>query len=237
MSSTYDGAFFADRSGSRRSAEAVVPFLADLLEPSSVVDVGCGTGEWAAAFAARGIDDVLGVDGEYVDRSRLAIPAERFRGHDLAEPLDLGRRFDLALCLEVGEHLPADAAPVLVASLARAAPLVLFGAAIPDQRGEGHVNEQWQAWWAARFGGYGYLAVDVLRRAFWDDDRVEWWYVQNTLLYASRGEVERRPRLRALHEATASELLSVVHPRGYLSFRAPPRRHRLRAWRRYALRP
>jgi SAM-dependent methyltransferase len=205
-----------------------VPYLVELLQPGSVVDVGCGTGEWLAAFAEQGVREVLGVDGDWVDRDRLAIPRDRFLAHDLRQPLELARRFELALCLEVGEHLPEDAAAGLVAGLASAAPLVLFGAAIPDQRGEGHVNEQWQAWWAGLFAAHGYRAVDILRRPFWEDERLDWWYVQNTLLYASPDELGRRRRLRELHAATAEELLSVVHPRGYLSFRRPPARRLLR---------
>jgi SAM-dependent methyltransferase len=223
----YDEKFFAHRTGSRRSAEIVVPLLVDLLRPRSVVDFGCGTGEWLAAFLSAGVVDILGIDGDYVDRGRLAIPAEKFRAHALAEPLELGRRFDLALCLEVGEHLPVDAAPQLVSSLVAAAPLVLFGAAIPDQRGEGHVNEQWQEWWAARFAETGLVPVDVLRRALWRDERVEWWYVQNTFLYGVAEELDRVPELSDLRRRTAPELISVVHPRGYLSFRSRPRFGRL----------
>jgi SAM-dependent methyltransferase len=228
MSSAYDERFFADRSGSHRSADVVVPLVLELLRPSSVVDLGCGTGEWLAVFAANGVDDILGVDGDYVDRGRLAIPPDRFRPHDLAAPLALGRRFDLALSLEVGEHLPEVAAHRLVASLVAAAPLVLFGAAIPDQRGEGHVNEQWQDWWAGLFGAHGYVAVDAIRRPLWRDDRVSWWYTQNTLLYAAREELAARPVLRELYERTAPEQLAIVHPRGYLSFRSRPLRERLR---------
>ncbi len=233
MSRVYDDRFFADRSGSQRSAEQIVPFLVELIAPRSVIDVGCGTAEWLAAFRTAGVEDVLGVDGDYVDRQRVAIPPELFQPHDLRTPLVLDRRFDLALCLEVGEHLPVETAPQLVAALARAAPLVLFGAAIPDQRGEGHVNERWQAWWAERFAEEGLVPVDVLRRRFWGVETVEWWYVQNALLYGEPAAVDALPGLHALRQGTTPELLSIVHPRGYLSFRSPGSLvHRLRSRRR-----
>jgi SAM-dependent methyltransferase len=218
----YDDAFFSARGGARASADAIVPYLVELLAPSSVVDVGCGTGDWLASFCAGGVADVLGVDGAYVPRDRLAIPEERFLAHDLTEPLRLERRYDLAVCLEVAEHLPEAAADALVEGLVAAAPLVLFGAAIPDQRGEGHVNEQWQGWWAARFAAHGLEPIDILRRRFWEDERVEWWYVQNGLLYAAPETIDRFPALAALRAATAGEPLSMVHPRGYLSFRTSP---------------
>lgn len=225
----YDEQFFHDRSGSRRSADVVVPQILDLIEPRSVVDVGCGTGTWLAAFLEQGVEDVLGIDGDYVPLDKLEIPQDRFVEANLEQPLELGRRFDLAVSLEVGEHLPETAAAAFVDSLVRLSNLVLFSAAIPDQYGTHHINEQWQDWWADRFEHHGYVAVDALRPRLWRDDRVEWWYIQNTLLYVDPVELERRPRLEELHARTARDQLALVHPRGYLSFRKLPLLTRLRA--------
>jgi hypothetical protein len=52
-------------------------------------------------------------------------------------------RFDLALCLEVAEHLPAAAGDSLVRRLASVGARILFSAAIPGQGGRNHVNEKW----------------------------------------------------------------------------------------------
>lgn len=90
----------------------VVPILVELLHPKSVLDVGCGIGTWLKCFADAGIDDLLGLDGDHVDRALLAsyLAPERFRTFDLTQPFDLGRTFDLVLSLEVAEHLPAASA-------------------------------------------------------------------------------------------------------------------------------
>ena len=80
--------YAALRDGARRSAGAIVPLVLGLAPPRSVVDVGCGQGTWLSVFRAHGIDDVLGVDGEYVDRARLEVPADCFQAHDLTRPLD-----------------------------------------------------------------------------------------------------------------------------------------------------
>src|SRR4029079_13889229 len=119
------------QSGSGSSAEVVAPLVVGWVRPKSVVDVGGGVGPGAAAFLRRGVEDVVGVDGSPVPKDLLQIPADRFLVRDLSKPLDLGRTFDLALALEVAEHLPASAAGTLVTSLTALAPVVLFSAAIP----------------------------------------------------------------------------------------------------------
>jgi SAM-dependent methyltransferase len=208
----YDDAFFRDRSASRRSADVVVPLVLELTSPASVVDVGCGTGSWLASFRANGVEDVLGIDGDYVPRAQLEIPSELFEAHDLTQPFILDRRFDLVLSLEVGEHLPESSARGFVESLVALSDLVLFSAAVPEQYGEHHVNEQWQDWWARLFEVYGYVAVDAVREHIWDDERVSWWYAQNTLLYVSEKELARRPALHREHDAARALPLRIVHP-------------------------
>ena len=106
----------------RRSAEAVVPLVLELVPAQSVVDLGSGVGTWLAAFAARGIEDYLGIDGDWVPVDKLEIPRDRFRTSPLDRAFSLDRTFDLAVSLEVGEHLPEHAADALVESLARLAP-------------------------------------------------------------------------------------------------------------------
>lgn len=125
--------FQLHRDGSRRSAEVTVPLLIERFEPRSVVDVGCGTGIWLSVFREHGVADILGIDGPWLSASQRDVPAASFREWNLIEPLGLGRSFDLALCLEVAEHLPEEAADRFVESLTALAPVIVFSAAIPDR--------------------------------------------------------------------------------------------------------
>lgn len=205
----YDKAFYDTiRPGVRSSAAVVVPLVLQHVQPRTVIDVGCGEGWWAHEFAVHGCE-VIGLDGAYVEGSPLR---DRFVPHNLMTPLPehLAGRFDLAVCLEVAEHLPADRADTLASELCELAPVVLFSAAIPGQGGVGHVNERWTSHWVGRFGACGYQVSGGLRWLIWNDERVEAWYRQNTLVAAAKPELY--PMLFN-HPGTAP--ISVVHPTIY----------------------
>jgi len=219
----YDAGFFeALAEGTKRSAGIVTPMLIELFQPGSVVDVGCGTGLWLAAFRQRGVADVCGVDGPWVPRAELQIPAALFHQHDLSRSLELGRRFDLALCLEVAEHLPPEAAEPLVESLTRLAPIVVFSAAIPFQQGDGHINEQWPSFWSSLFAARGYDCLPELRHRVWSNPSVEVWYRQNLLCFVAAGSRRRFPWAE---ERGSGAPIDAVHPDLYL------RASRELAWR------
>ncbi len=202
--------------GASESAREVVPLVLEYLRPASVVDVGCGLGNWLAEFKAAGIDDILGLDGSYVDRSKLLIPADRFVPYDLGGPIDLRRHFELAVCLEVAEHLREDRACGFVQSLTRLAPVVLFSAAIPFQGGDGHLNERWPSYWRDLFLAFDYLLVDVLRKPLWDNPRVMQWYRQNMFFYVDRRRLDDYPRLaEAVRNPSEALPLSIVHADHY----------------------
>ena len=223
----YSASFFSGQSsGSKRSAEAVVPLVLEMVPAGSVVDVGCGVGTWLSVFRANGIVDLLGIDGEYVPPDQLEIEADQFQAADLTQPLQIDRRFDLAVSLEVAEHLPPSSSEQFVASLVGLADIILFSAAIPRQRGSEHVNERWQSWWAARFGEHGFVPVDCMRRRIWSDPNVEWWYAQNVILYASESRLAANERLRGEYELMGTGQLSIVHPARYVKWHERLRRLR-----------
>ncbi len=182
--------------GASRSADTVVKILAGLLTPAptSAADFGCGGGIWTKALSeVLGVQDIVGLDGAYVDTNALAIPRSCFRACDLSKPFDLGRKFDLAISLEVAEHLPRASAADFVASIAAHSDLVLFSAAVPGQGGEHHVNEQPLEFWREAFALHGYAALDPVRPLLLGRAEVEPWYRYNILLYARPAAFDRLP--------------------------------------------
>jgi SAM-dependent methyltransferase len=228
--SLYSAEFFQSlRDGSLRSAAIVVPVLIDLIRPKSVVDVGCGTGGWLSAFHEHGVVDVVGIDGPWTGDAPREMPDAFFREDDLRLPLELGRSFDLALCLEVAEHLPPEAAEPLVESLTRLAPIVFFSAAIPFQGGDGHINERWPSFWSERFAARGYRCPIDLRSRFWTNGAVEFWYRQNMVCYVADGRSDIFHRLSSEQSSAPNAPMDAVHPDLYLRLARESDRQKQRA--------
>jgi SAM-dependent methyltransferase len=224
--SDYTPEFFAENvDKSRSSAEVVVPLVMERVAPRSVVDLGCGTGAWLGIFARHGVADYVGIDGDWVPPAALEIPQEQFIAARLDRPLKLKRRFDLAISLEVAEHLPESAASGFVRTAVRLAPCVLFSAAVPRQGGLHHVNEQWPDYWAALFAAHDYEVIDAIRPRIWSTEGVAWWYKQNTFIYAHPEVIASRPLLAKDRHATVKGMLSVVHPRMVDYVAADPTAH------------
>lgn len=205
------------RKGAKESAKEIIPIVFEFIQPKSVIDVGCGLGTWLSVFQASGVEDVWGIDCDYVDQNILEIPQERFFTFDLKSPFRLNRQFDLVVSLEVGEHLPNECAETFVDSLTKLGSVILFSAAIPFQGGTKHINEQWQDYWTSHFQEKGYVAIDCIRNRVWQNDRVEYWYAQNMLMFAKREylNLESGYLLKQYFEKTNIQL-DLVHPKKYL---------------------
>ena len=227
-STPYDDKFFQDMTTwAKDSAAEVVPIVRALFpEAQRVIDVGCGTGAWGLAMSRHGIPQVLGIDGAY------ALPGPDgidFRAVDLNENLpDLGV-FDLAICLEVAEHLPQERAESFIADLAALAPAVLFSAASCGQGGTDHKNEQWLSFWIELFDKQGFECLDMVRPLIRYNEQVAWFYRQNMVLMLRKPVAEKfkadlrltghaganfeyvaRAHLEALQTAPGAEPLSTL---------------------------
>jgi SAM-dependent methyltransferase len=197
--------------------EIIVPVLMDVLKPKSVVDVGCGIGTFLSVFHRQGVTDIRGYDGHWVDPEKLVqhIDPKYFVQADLEMAINGDRRFDLALCLEVAEHLNEKSSEVLVKNLIAFSDMIVFAAAIPGQMGQNHVNEQWPKYWENKFLKKGYQFHDVLRPIFWENDQVFRWYKQNMFLVVKKGQEQR---VKNFKQFTSNNLKSYVHPE-YFSIR------------------
>lgn len=152
-----DAKFYRGRKKKHKVYRKAAKCLDDLWGPfESVLDLGGGDGYWASVLSESG------AEAHMVELSEVALryvcENVECKIHDLCEPLNYGREFELILCIEVAEHLPESAADVLCDTIARHTKrLLVFTAAPPGQIGNGHINLQRPLYWMTKFKQRGLI--------------------------------------------------------------------------------
>ena len=206
--------------GSLSSAIKYVDFLSTIYRPGSVADLGCGRGAWLKAFKDRGAGKLVGYDGPWNRQSNMVDQAIEFHSVNLNKPVDTANmeRFDLAMSLEVAEHLEASSASGFIDSLTRLSDVILFSAAFAQQGGTNHINEQPHTYWARIFARHDYVPYDLFRPLFWGDEEVEFWYQQNVFLYIRRNSPVAGLLSSAGHQPMKNiKFMDCIHPALYSS--------------------
>lgn len=173
------------------SASEILPYIFGLIgKPDNVIDIGCGTGTWLKVCKDLGVSQVRGYDGPHVlDTNQLLISKAEFTPLNLENlsTHENPEKYDLAICLEVVEHLSPFSAEKIVNYLCQISNVILFSAAMPGQTGENHLNEQYPDYWHKLFRDNGFTFYD-LRGKYWNNEKVEWWYRQNIYLVSKEEE-------------------------------------------------
>lgn len=175
------------------SAEVIVPDLIEKFKPKSIMDVGCGVGNWLYVFNQFGVNQFYGIDGSHA-KNQFLLDQSFFISTDFEKPksfenLNLSR-VDMAICLEVAEHLTEKTGLRLVDFLTSHTDIIIFSAAVPNQTGENHFNEQQPSYWQEKFKEKGFLFYDVFRSKYWTNPKVKWWYKQNMFLVVREGVIK-----------------------------------------------
>lgn len=185
LDAVYTARYFALRQQKATSSAAVVAkCLTAQFAPSTVVDVGCGTGAYVQEMERLGAR-AHGYEGSSHAIASAVVSPDRIEIQDLREPLVDPRSHDLVVCLEVAEHLPAESADQLVDSLVTLGDRVVFSAAAPGQGGRDHVNEKPSQYWIALFEQHGFeLRVEATARlrTRLDHEGASWWLGKNLLV-------------------------------------------------------
>lgn len=180
----YNDSFYADQMDrSYKSAKKYVEFLSTIYKPNSVVDVGCGRGAWLKAFKENGAEKIVGFDGDWNHQNKMIDQSIKFYNIDLNKPLVHKEKYELAISLEVAEHLDSSSAQNFIELMTHLSEVVIFSAAYTKQGGINHINEQPNTYWANLFKSYNYFPYDLFRPIFWGNNDIAFWYQQNTFLY------------------------------------------------------
>jgi SAM-dependent methyltransferase len=172
-----------------REAPGVIRTFEELFpEARTYVDIGCGSGAFAAEAVRRG-HRTIGLERSRAGRAiahHQGVHCEHFDLRKGRPVLDT-TTFDLAYCLEVAEHLPAQLAEQLVEVVCGLAPRIVFSAAPPGQGGVGHINEQPPEYWHAIFRRngrqYDPTASETIRQGFERNGVAAPWLKGNTVVY------------------------------------------------------
>jgi hypothetical protein len=208
----YNETFYKSRDlNTKDSALQVLNQLFTYMKPQSMVDFGCGVGTWVKTGQELGVEEILGLEGDWLDLKHLVIPEENFIHKNLTSSIDLNKKFDLAITLEVAEHIEAKFSDIFVTNLTKASEVILFSAAIPGQRGSGHVNEQWPEYWIEKFKSKDYIPLDAIRPFIWHNKKIKSWYKQNTILFIHKARLSDFPLLGPFQNDQKT-VWSIVHP-------------------------
>lgn len=137
-----------------RSAGLVADALNEVFRPASLADLGCGCGVYSHLFRLKGAR-VLALDGVLPPPAE-AFPVETVK-RDLTVPFEnTWGLFDLALCLEVAEHIPEALADIFLKNITAFSGRLVMSAAPPGQGGTHHVNERPRRYWAQKLAALGF---------------------------------------------------------------------------------
>ena len=157
-------------------ANALVDFLKNE-NAKSVLDLGCGKADYVKVLLAHQFY-CEGYDG---NPETVEISNGVAKVADLSEPLDLGRKFDWVVSLEVGEHIPKIYETIFVENLHRHNTQgIVLSWAVKGQVGYGHFNEQNNEYVKALLEKYGY-DNDIEAEKFLREEASLLWF-KNTIM-------------------------------------------------------
>lgn len=194
--------------GSFQSAKCIIGYINTFYNFKSAVDFGCGMGTWCNVMESFNKEDYLGIDQHDYSSEYMLISQEKYLKYDLCYPLSLSRKYDIAISVEVAEHIDSKYAGIFIGNLCRHSDVILFSAALPNQGGTGHINEQPCSYWKQIFERFKYRAIDCIRPVFWNNKTIEVWYRNNSILYINEQIYNEFIKLIP----TQIHPLDIVHP-------------------------
>lgn len=169
------------------SADVIARSIIEAFHPTSVIDVGCGTGVLLERLQAEGVQ-VKGL--EY---AQAALKQCRARQLDVlrfdltTDPLpQTHSEADVVVSMEVGQQLLESFADRYIDTLCQLAPVVVFSSGIPGQGDKRPVNEQQHSYWIEKFQRRGFNFNESLSRQWrhdWENAGAAKWFFQNIMIF------------------------------------------------------
>ena len=186
-------------------------WIADKLQPRSVLELGCGPGAYARLLRNLAVPEVLGV--ENLPRHGTVLGEEEFRRVDQHQPLNLGRGFDLVICLDLLSRNTEQLGRIAMGSIVRhAAGTIVFATAAPGQPGPAHAHRRPIGDWLRAFQTLGFtpdlnetLGMRALASLSW---------LRRNLVVMKRGRPDGDAAIAALEAIAARRFRWTGHAQG-----------------------
>jgi len=168
---------------------SIANLISKTYQPKTIVEFGCGPGHLTRELDKININ-VTAIDGfsspEFKNTQKITFTKVDLNDQKALEQFLGNKKFDLAICTEVGEHLNPASSEHLIKYLTQSAPVVIFSAAVPGQGGHGHINCQPREFWHDLFTSNGFRLIDSFRQKLRDNEKLAMWYKLNMLDYVSK---------------------------------------------------
>ena len=156
-------------------AETLAEILTEMYNPGSVADVGCATGIYLWPFHINGVETIGFDSADYAVENKVVPTVQKA---DITNYL-LTKKYDLAICLEVLEHIENDLGGGVIQNLVNMTDTIIFSAAQPGQKGTGHINCKPKKHWEMLFKVRGYEKDVQAEKKILDhvtkQDHAEWF--------------------------------------------------------------
>lgn len=140
--------------------QMVADRVVGVVNPSTVLDVGCAKGLLVQALREKGVEaSGLDVSEHAVETSHPDV-RDHLRVASATDPI--GGRFSLVTCIEVLEHMAPAPAQQAIDRMAEVSDRILFSSSPSDHREPTHINTRPTDQWVASFAERGfYRRTDV----------------------------------------------------------------------------
>jgi SAM-dependent methyltransferase len=183
-----DGYFQFVEKTTAQSANVIAKSIIRSFHPSTLVDVGCGTGALLECLREEGVT-VKGL--EYAEAALKSCRKRRLvvlKFDVMTDPLPLEfTNADVVVSMEVGQQLVESSSDRYVDMLCEIAPVVIFSSGTPGQGDRKPINEQPHSYWIERFSQRGFRFDERLSlhwREDWKNQGIARWFCNNVMIFS-----------------------------------------------------